>query len=222
MTPDEIAMIQPPRGLPLLGRGAHPDPSRGACLMEATALLAGEAHTDHPASVHPVLAALARVVNDAVSDQTRQALLLVMPRLIGTADSPSQVTGQLVVLCCQRALPAALPIWGPRLRRDLYRLRRGRTVSTRHAVGTATRAAASLALSDPQNRDRLLVELVTDALTLVEEHSATQLRAIPRRPGLADAVPAHRPDQRSGSHLNQVSRPIPGDHRSHQTVGGNL
>jgi hypothetical protein len=157
-----------PAGLPRLDRGRHPGPGRGACLMEATAHLAGEPYSDRPACVHPVLAALARVVNDAVSDQTRQALRPLAARLIGTADVSTEVTGRLVALCCQHAQPVALPIWAPRLCRDLRRLHRGRPLPLRRAVGTATRAAASLALADPQLRDRLLVDLLTDALTLAE------------------------------------------------------
>jgi hypothetical protein len=175
MTPDGGAMLDTPAGLPLLGRGRHPDLSRGACLMEATAYLAGEPHTDRPGCVHPVLAALAHVVNDAVSDQTRQALLPLAPRLIGTARIPAEVTGHLVALCCERALPVALPVWAPRLRRDLQRLHRGRILPLAHAVGTATRAAASLALAEPQLRDRLLVDLLTDALTLTESHWLTRI-----------------------------------------------
>lgn len=74
----------------------------------------------------------------------------------------------------QRAQAAALPIWAPRLRHDLRRLHRGQTVSVRHAVGTVPRAAASIALSSPQDRDRLLGDLLTDALGLVEEHQTLE------------------------------------------------
>ena len=57
-----------PAGVPILSRGRHHDPGHGVCLMELTAFLAGEPHTDHPACTHPVLAAVARVANDATSD----------------------------------------------------------------------------------------------------------------------------------------------------------
>lgn len=39
--------------------GAHDDPGDGLCLMEAVALLGGEAHTGSPACACPVLAAQA-------------------------------------------------------------------------------------------------------------------------------------------------------------------
>jgi hypothetical protein len=57
--------------------------------MEATAVLAGEPHSDRPACVHPVLATLARVVNDAVADEVRATLLPLSVRLIGTASLPA-------------------------------------------------------------------------------------------------------------------------------------
>ncbi len=57
----------------------------GACLMEYVAVLAGERHTDHPKSVCPTLATMARVVNDRVSDRARQRLAIAAPDFIGTA-----------------------------------------------------------------------------------------------------------------------------------------
>ncbi|GHC86119.1 hypothetical protein RFN57_01650 [Streptomyces violaceochromogenes] len=63
-----------PSGLPVPGRFAHLHPDDGACLMEAAALLAAGRFTDSPAGTHPALAALARVVNDNVGDDTRHAL----------------------------------------------------------------------------------------------------------------------------------------------------
>ncbi|MEU3933734.1 hypothetical protein AB0E85_17085 [Streptomyces sp. NPDC029044] len=63
-----------PSGLPAPGRFAHLHPDDGACLMEAAALLGTGRFTDSPAGTHPALAALARVVNDNVADDTRHAL----------------------------------------------------------------------------------------------------------------------------------------------------
>lgn len=34
-----------------LAKGSHLDPTKGACLLEATALFAGERFTDHPPCV---------------------------------------------------------------------------------------------------------------------------------------------------------------------------
>ncbi|AXK31881.1 hypothetical protein DVA86_03685 [Streptomyces armeniacus] len=63
-----------PDGLPGPRPYAHLHPGDGACLMEAASLLAGGPFTDTPRGTHPALAALARVVNDAVDEDTRRAL----------------------------------------------------------------------------------------------------------------------------------------------------
>ncbi|MFI6035982.1 hypothetical protein ACIBBD_17795 [Streptomyces sp. NPDC051315] len=63
-----------PDGLPTPGRFAHLHPDDGACLMEAAALLATGRFTDSPRCTDPALAALARAVNDSVSEPARQAL----------------------------------------------------------------------------------------------------------------------------------------------------
>jgi hypothetical protein len=59
---------QLPSLLPTLSRGKHRTPRAGACFMEFASLLAGEAWSDHPACTHPLLAAVARHVNDHTSD----------------------------------------------------------------------------------------------------------------------------------------------------------
>ena len=70
-----------------LDDGAHHDATPGQwCLMEATAYLAGEPWSDHPACVSPVLGAYGRGLNDAWDDVQRQKLVPFIPRLLGTAD----------------------------------------------------------------------------------------------------------------------------------------
>jgi hypothetical protein len=54
-----IAPRQPPALLPLLSRGKHRSPLKGACFMEFASMLAGERWSDHPACTHPLLAAVA-------------------------------------------------------------------------------------------------------------------------------------------------------------------
>ena len=53
-----------PELVPVLSRGKHRSPRHGACFMELASYLAGERWSDHPACTHPLLAALARDVND--------------------------------------------------------------------------------------------------------------------------------------------------------------
>jgi hypothetical protein len=153
--------------------------------MEATAWLASEPHSDRPASVHPVLAALARVVNDAVSDAAPPALLSLAPQLIGTAAAGPELAGRLVLLCCRRATAVALPIWAPRLRRDLRRAEAGHPLTSRRAARTVTLAAASLALATHADRDRVLIELLTDALRLAKTYTPHRAGADAPEPELA-------------------------------------
>lgn len=68
-----------------LERGGHETPDDGLCLLEAAAFVAGEPHTDHPASVSPVLGRVGRELNDKIGEDRRQALKPLIPLLPGTA-----------------------------------------------------------------------------------------------------------------------------------------
>jgi hypothetical protein len=72
-----------PAGVPVLSRGRHRSPRRGACFMEFASFLAGERWSDHPACTHPLLAQLARRVNDAIGDESRQELVPLIPSVVG-------------------------------------------------------------------------------------------------------------------------------------------
>lgn len=76
--------IQPaPDSLPILSRGKHRSPRRGACFMEMASVLAGETWSDHPRCTHPLLARLARLVNDYTSDDSRSRLAVLIPSVVG-------------------------------------------------------------------------------------------------------------------------------------------
>jgi hypothetical protein len=68
-----------------LSPGRHARPEQGRCAMEWVAHLAGEAHSDRPECVSPVVGAFARSWNDALDDATRQRLRPYLGRMIGTA-----------------------------------------------------------------------------------------------------------------------------------------
>lgn len=72
-----------PDGVPVLSRGKHRSPRRGACFMEMASFLAGEPWSDHPACTHPLLAQLARMVNDCTSDAERGRLVPHIPSVVG-------------------------------------------------------------------------------------------------------------------------------------------
>jgi len=72
-----------PDAIPVLSRGRHRTPRRGACFMEFASVLAGERWSDHPSCTHPLLAQLARQVNDLTTDAGRQELTLLIPSVVG-------------------------------------------------------------------------------------------------------------------------------------------
>jgi hypothetical protein len=72
-----------PDGMPVLSRGRHRTPRRGACFMELASLLAGERWSDHPSCTHPLLGQLARHVNDRIGDAARQHLTPLIPSVVG-------------------------------------------------------------------------------------------------------------------------------------------
>ncbi len=74
-----------PDSLPVLGRGRHRSPARGACFLEYTSLLAGEPFSDAPRCVDGELAAVLRHANDVLSDADRPRLLPLLGRGIGLA-----------------------------------------------------------------------------------------------------------------------------------------
>ncbi|GII99848.1 hypothetical protein CLV28_1020 [Sediminihabitans luteus] len=92
--------------LPMLGRGKHRNPRRGACFMELASYLAGEKWTDHPACTHPLLAMMARAVNDLTSNAGRPLLAPHVPSVIGlTSKDP-----HWDVLIALRAATTAFPV----------------------------------------------------------------------------------------------------------------
>jgi hypothetical protein len=95
-----------PELIPELSRGKHRNPRRGACFMELASFLAGERWSDHPTSTHPLLATLARLVNDHTSDAGRGRLVELVPSVIGlTSDDP-----HVDVAIALRSATTALPV----------------------------------------------------------------------------------------------------------------
>ena len=69
--------------------GEHSSPEEGLCAVEAAAYVAGEAHSDHPQCVCPVIAEFMRSWNDLLgSDEERTRLLRpLIPLVVGTRDA---------------------------------------------------------------------------------------------------------------------------------------
>jgi hypothetical protein len=96
---------QQPALLPLLSRGKHRSPRKGACFMELASVLAGERWSDHPACTHPLLAALARHVNDNTSDAARPRLAGLIPSVIGLTGDDPRIDARIALLAATTALP---------------------------------------------------------------------------------------------------------------------
>ncbi|HZM80287.1 MAG TPA: hypothetical protein VFC19_31515 [Candidatus Limnocylindrales bacterium] len=97
--------IRPPALLPLLSPGKHRNPRKGACFMELASLLAGERWSDHPTCTHPLLAAVARHVNDYTTDAGRQRLARLIPSVIGSTSDDPRVEARIALRCARLALP---------------------------------------------------------------------------------------------------------------------
>src|SRR6266702_7148824 len=96
-----------PELVPVLSPGKHRSPRRGACFMELASYLAGERWSDHPACTHPLLAALARDVNDFSSDAGRSRLARLIPSVIGLTGEDLRIDARIALLCAQMALLVA-------------------------------------------------------------------------------------------------------------------
>ena len=97
----------PPELIPSLSRGKHSSPRKGACFMELASYLAGERWSDHPACTHPLLAAVARDVNDYTSDAGRARLAGLIPSVIGLTGEDLHIDARIALRCARMALPVA-------------------------------------------------------------------------------------------------------------------
>jgi len=96
---------QQPVVLPILSRGKHRSPRKGACFMEFASLLAGEPWSDHPACTHPLLAAVARHVNDHTSEVGRARLAELIPSVIGLTGEDLHIDAAIALGSARLALP---------------------------------------------------------------------------------------------------------------------
>jgi hypothetical protein len=93
--------------VPTLSRGKHRNPRKGACFMEFASFLAGERWSDHPPCTHPLLAHLARLVNDHTSDNGRHHLVPFIPSVIGLTGDDPHIDLRIALRAATMALPVA-------------------------------------------------------------------------------------------------------------------
>ncbi|HWG93106.1 MAG TPA: hypothetical protein VNU66_02620 [Mycobacteriales bacterium] len=96
-----------PDVLPVLSRGKHRSPRKGACFMELASYLAGERWSDRPACTHALLAEVARNTNDRISDAGRSSLAPLIPAVIGLRPEDPRADARIALHCALTALPAA-------------------------------------------------------------------------------------------------------------------
>lgn len=96
-----------PQFMPILSAGRHRNPRQGACFMEFASYLAGERWSDHPACTHPLLAALARDVNDLTADGSRDRLMPLIHRVVGLTGDDPLLTATIAVRAAAAAIPVA-------------------------------------------------------------------------------------------------------------------
>lgn len=99
-------MSHTPDLMPILSRGRHRSAKKGACFMEMASYLAGEKWSDHPACTHPLLAQLARDVNDNVGDHARARIAPLVPDVVGLRPTDPRTHAWIA----REAALAALPI----------------------------------------------------------------------------------------------------------------
>ena len=73
--------------------------------MEFASYLAGERWSDHPSCTHPLLARLARLVNDYTSDAGRQRLACHIPSVVGLTSDDVRVDLRIALRSAVTALP---------------------------------------------------------------------------------------------------------------------
>lgn len=186
----------------VLKHGKHATQEEGMCLLEATAFLAGERHTDRPACACPVLAAYGRRLNDAwwPSDDARtEAMSGIAQMLVGTrAAWPverrrmfSMVDGTVRRILPMafdaiglpdesaklRALPPVDDSSSARIARDACRAARGKAWG-RWAAAAASTAIAEAAATAATNAAAIYAAAAADAAAAIYAAADARLRVL--------------------------------------------
>jgi hypothetical protein len=169
-----------------LARGRHVSPEAGVCVMELASLLAGEAFSDRPRSVSPVLAAFLRTYNDLVDDRRRQDLFACAADVVGTSGARS----------VEIARAKRLQAWGENLRAERWwrRLLPARLTEVRRPALVKPHQAGVYAV---HSIFRLTDDVHASVLALI-----TELAEMGRTPETEAPVDRERPP----SHLSPAGR----------------
>jgi hypothetical protein len=179
----EVVMSAVVEQQPGLRAGRHQHPDDGVCLMEYVSMMAGDTFTDAPRCTDPLLAELARLVNDTIGEQARDSLMGMAPRLValprtGSSAGPIVAAALDAVLCGRPDRKDLLRHRRRALRRaatDVPRSRRlDRLTDTlyrygpaRHALSCGVYVAAEHSGSEAE-RDAVLTAMLDAALSAAE------------------------------------------------------
>jgi hypothetical protein len=139
--------------------------------MEYASLLAGTAWSDQPDCTHPLLALVAREVNDETSDAGRAELVPLIPSVIGLTPSDPRVFPALVIRCVQLVVPVVSTQFRPTLTTAAETAKRLLTQyeplppGYEHSAALAT-AGTIRAITDfrAPNADTLLRQVLTESI----------------------------------------------------------
>ena len=192
-----------PSGLPRLRAGAHLVPEDGACLMEYVSVLAGVPFSDHPRCTDPILATVARLVNDCCTDAGRPLLTAFAPDLAGTGPGDARRTAAIARAAVRRACMAA---GGPGLRRHLRRAASRYDRVT--GVGPWAAAARRLDRLYRLGGGRRHLEASAEALCALPEPQRDAALIATLAAAIAAAAPGHdrRPHRWSGHRAADSTR----------------
>jgi hypothetical protein len=73
--------------------------------MEMASYLAGERWSDHPKCTHPLVASVARLVNDNTSDENRSRLVELIPAVVGLTTTDPRADARIALRCAIAAMP---------------------------------------------------------------------------------------------------------------------
>ena len=189
--------------VPVLSRGKHRNPRKGACFMEFASYLAGEPWSDHPACTHPLLAGVARDVNDCTTDAGRSRLAPLIPSVIGLTPDDPHVVARVTARCIQHALPVVS-------QERQYILAVALLVGEKHLAALDGRP-----LDDLEPDSRAVLEAVPSATKWARSFTARARRGTPdfahriRTTGCTTCSPRRSPSASPGCpHRPQRLRPL--------------
>ena len=181
--------------LPVLSRGKHRRPKQGACFMEMASVMAGEKWSDHPGCTHPVLAELARLVNDNSTDEHRSELAVLVPTAVGLSPgSPDQDLRWTVGLTSAIAAYAVTRVPQPSQRAlAAGLLTMQRVMEARGLVGVPGTERIDAALADVPEEVRFARRL-SDGRAVSDRLVRSQVAPAVARSAVKGLVTGHEPD----------------------------